>query len=100
MNKPKTNSLLAAIALVDKNNPTANNPILAKAVAEGFARGFREHSLFTSLKLINETADIKLLPEFLAHENPLVQEAAKKRLRYLTERTMRNDTMANRSRRG
>lgn len=99
MNKPKANSLLAAIALVDKNNPMANNPLLAQAVAEGIARGFRNHSLFTSLKLINETDDIRL-PEFLAHENPLVQGAAKKRLRHLTERTMRNDTVANRSRRG
>jgi len=85
---------------MNKNNPTANNSLLAKAVAEGLARGsrgFRAQSLFTSLRLINEINDVGLLPEFLTHENPLVQGAAKKRLRYLTERKMKNDTVANRS---
>jgi len=70
---------------MNRKNPTANNPLLAKAVAEGIARAGRAHSLSTSLKLINETNDVRLLPEMLTHENPLVQEAAKKRLRYLTE---------------
>lgn len=81
---------------MNKNNPTANNPSLAMAVAKEMS----PLALFMHLNLINETDDIKLLPEFLAHENPLVQEAAKKRLRHLTERTMKNDTVANRSKRG
>jgi len=87
---------------MNRNNPTANNLLLAKAMAEWqkYERGFRDSSLFTSLKLINETNDIRLLPEMLTHENPLVQEVARRKLRYLTERKMRNDTVANRSGRG
>ena len=84
---------------MNRNNPTAGDLLLAKAVAEGLLKGLRHHSLFTSLRLINETNDIRLLPEMLAHEDPLIQKAAKKRLRYLAERKMKNDTVANRSRR-
>lgn len=67
---------------MNKNNPTANNQALAMAVS----RGANVRSLFVSLTLLNEINDIGLLPEFLAHENPLVQEAARRKQTYLMKR--------------
>ncbi len=68
---------------MNKNNPTANNPLLAMAVSKGLS----PLSLFVNLTLINEINDIGLLPEFLSHENPLVQEAARRRQTYIMNRS-------------